>query len=191
MDGNTFGDVLLLRVLLVAEAAIGMSARDQTLGILLIEAATLGLDIRTDGAADIWTFVVLQAALRHGLIDHIDSALNETALIGVLNPKDKLAAVMAGNQIRIKRGAQIADVHVARGARRKTRAHFAGGNAAFHLFKPGFFFHIGSSIGSSVHINTVYILLNPTEIVKRNQPSVPIRSIARSTRDRSASSSPV
>ena len=61
-----------------------------------------------------------QTTLGHRLVDYIDRALDQTALIGVFNAENELAVVAAGNQPCIKRSAQVANVHIARGARSKS-----------------------------------------------------------------------
>ena len=119
-----------------------MAARDEQLGIFLIESPPLGLDIRADRAADIRPLVVRQAASAHGAVNDIDRALHITALIGVLNAQDELAAGVPRDQVRIQRRAQIADVHIARRAGRETGAHLAVRDALLHVFKPLLIFHI-------------------------------------------------
>ena len=69
-----------------------MAARDEQLGVFLIESPPLGLDIWADRAADIRPLVVRQAASAHGAVNDIDRTLHITALIGVLNAQDELTA---------------------------------------------------------------------------------------------------
>ena len=76
-----------------------------------------------------------QTTLGHRLVDYIDRALDQTALIGVFNAENELAVVVAGNQPCIKRSAQVANVHIARGARSKAGADLAVRDARFHLLK--------------------------------------------------------
>jgi hypothetical protein len=64
-----------------------------------------------------------------------DRALDEPALVGVLDAEDEGAAGAAGDQPGVERGAQIADVHVARRAGGETGAHGSVGDARFHFFK--------------------------------------------------------
>ena len=133
---------VLLGLGLLAEAAVGVAALHQKLGVFLVERAALGLDVRGDGTADVRALVMLEVALGHGLVDHVHRALDQTALVGVLDAQDELALAVAGDEIRIERRAQVADVHVARGRGREARAHLAGRDAGFHIFKPAFIFHI-------------------------------------------------
>ena len=106
----------------LAEAVVRAALFAQQLCVLAEQIAPLGLHIRPDQPADVRPFVVRQAAFGHCLVDHVDCALDQTALIGVLNAENELAVVAAGNQPCIERGAQVADVHIARGARSKAGA---------------------------------------------------------------------
>ena len=127
---------ILLRLrFLLAEAVIRSALLHQKLGVLSEQSATLRLDIRPDRAADIGAFVVVKAALRQRLVDHIHRALDQTALIGVLDAKDERAALTAGDQPCIKRRAEISDVHIARGAGRKAGAHLSLRDPGFHFLK--------------------------------------------------------
>ena len=128
---------VLLGLGLLAEAAVGVAALHQQLGVFLIEGPALGLDVGGDGSADVRALVMLQVALGHGLVDHIHRALHQAALVGVLNAQDELALAVSGDKIGIERRAQVADVHVARGRGGKARAHLAGRDALFHSAEPG------------------------------------------------------
>ena len=128
----------LFRVILVrfaAEAVIRAALFAQELRILAEQLAPLGLHIRPHRAADVGAFVVIEAAFGHRLVDHVDRTLDQTALIGVFDAENELAVMAAGNEPCIERRAQIADVHIARGARRKARADLAVRDARFHLLK--------------------------------------------------------
>ena len=148
VDDRAVGNIFFCSVVLIAEAAVGMAACDEQLGIFLIEPAPLGLDVRADRTADIRPLVVRQAAGTHGAVDDVDRALHIAPLIGVLNAQDELAAGVPRDQIRIKRRAQIADVHIPRRARREPRAHLSVRDALFHVFKPLLIFHILIASGS-------------------------------------------
>ena len=126
---------LLVLVALLAEAVVRAALFDQKLGVPAEQTAPLGLDIRADRTADVGTLVVGQAALGHCPVDHIDRTLDQTALIGVLDAQDERAAVAARDEPCIKRRAQIADVHVARGTWRKACAHPALRDSGFHFLK--------------------------------------------------------
>ena len=148
VDDRAVGNTFFCSVVLIAEAAVGMAARDEQLGIFLIEPAPLGLDVRADRTADIRPLVVRQAAGTHGAVDDVDRALHIAPLIGVLDAQDELAAGVPRDQIRIKRRAQIADVHIPRRARREPRAHLSVRDAQLHVFKPLLIFHILIASGS-------------------------------------------
>ena len=119
----------------LAEAVIRAALFAQQLCVLAEQIAPLGLHVRPDRAADVRAFVVCQTAFGHGLVDHVDCALDQTALIGVLNAENELAVVAAGDQPGVERRAQVADVHIARGARSKAGADLAVRDARFHLLK--------------------------------------------------------
>ena len=129
------GIVRRLFILFLAEAVVRAAALNQQLCVLAEEVAPLRLHIRPDRAANIGAFIVRQAALGHCFVDHINSTLDQTALIGVLDAKDERAAVAAGDQPGIQRRAQIADMHIARGAGREARAHLSLRDARFHFLK--------------------------------------------------------
>ena len=60
----------------------------------------------------------------HGEPYRSHSALNVTALVGVLNAQDEGAVLVLGHQVGVQRGAQVANVHVAGGRGGKTGADF-------------------------------------------------------------------
>ena len=74
-------------------------------------------------------------AFRHRAVDHVGRTLDKTTLVGVLDAQDERAACVPGDEIGIKRGAQVADVHVAGGRGGKTGAHLAVRDLGFHFFK--------------------------------------------------------
>ena len=138
--------LLLVVVGVLAEAAVGVAALHEELGVVHIEPAALGLHIGADGAADVRALVVLEAAFGERAVDDVHRALDEPALVGVLDAEDELAAVRAGDKVGVERGAQVADVHIARGAGREARAHLAARDARFHILKPLFIFHVNPSL---------------------------------------------
>ena len=137
--------VKLARVLLalrpLAEAAVGVPARNEQLGIFPVERAALGLDIRSDRTANVGPLVMLKMALRHSAVNYIHRALNEPPLIGVLDAQDELPAVSPRDKVGIERGTQVADVHISRGGGGKTGAHLAVRYARLHLLKPLYILH--------------------------------------------------
>ena len=125
----------LVLVGFLAEAVIRAALFAQQLRILAEQIAPFRLHIRANWTADVWSLVMRQTTLGHRLVDYIDRALDQTALIGVFNAENELAVVAAGNQPCIKRSAQVANVHIARGARSKAGADLAVRDARFHLLK--------------------------------------------------------
>ena len=135
VDGHALGHFLLLAVLFVAEAAVGRTLLNEKLCVLAVEPLALGLDVGTCGAAHIGTFVVGQAALSHGLVDDVHGALHQAALVGVLNAQNEGALIVPGNEPGVEGSAQVAHVHIARGAGGEAGAHLSLGDPGFHLFK--------------------------------------------------------
>jgi len=135
---------ILLGLRLLAEAVVRAALFYQQPGIVAIGVTALGLDIGSHGAAHIGAFVVVQAALGHGAVDDVGSALYQTALIGVLDPQDEGAALIAGDQPGIQRRAQVAHVHIAGGRRRETGTHLSVGD---------FFLHLGKIVHIHCHIS--------------------------------------
>ena len=116
---SALGLVHFVQALLGAEAVVRLAGLDQLLGILLEHAHALALDIGADRAADVGTLVPGQAGSLERAVDDVGSALDQAALVGVLNAQDKGAAVVARLQIGVQCGAQIAYMHIACGGRRK------------------------------------------------------------------------
>ena len=123
--------VHFVQALLGAEAVVGFALCHQLLGILLEHTHALALHVGADRAAHIGALVPGQASGLQRAVDDIGSALNKTALVGILNAQDEGAAVVAGLQIGVQRGAQVAHVHIARGGRRKTSADFRHTDSPF------------------------------------------------------------
>ena len=132
---------ILLALRLLAEAAVSMSLLDEKVGVFLVQRAALGLHIGAYGAADVGAFVMLQMALGHGLVYNVHCALYETALIGVFNAQDELAARVARYQIGVQRRAQVANVHISGGRRGKTGTYLAVRNTSLHVLEPFHIFH--------------------------------------------------
>ena len=147
-------------VAFLAEAVICAALFTQQLRVFAEQVAPLGLHIRPDRPADVRPFVVRQAAFGHCLVDHVDRALDQTALIGILNAENELAVVAAGNQPCIERGAQVADVHIARGARSKAGADLAVRDARFHLLKK-----IHDACSSNIKVWLLYSFFQKQSII--------------------------
>ena len=151
---------VLLRLALLAEAAVGVALFHQQLRVLLVQGAALGLHIGAHRAAHVRAFVMLQVALSHGLVDHIHSAFHQTALIRVLNTEDELAVVVSCNKIGIESGPQIAHMHIAGGRGRKTGAHLVFGDACLHIRKPFHVFHRYRPPKSHGYFDLLYLILH-------------------------------
>ena len=123
LAGGALCLVQLVQPLLGAEAVIGLAFLYQLLGILLEHAHAFALYVGAHGTADVRAFVPGQAGGAQGAVDDIGGAFHQTALVGVLNAQDKGAAIVAGLQIGVQRGAQVAYVHIAGGRRRKAGAY--------------------------------------------------------------------
>ena len=126
---------ILLGFRLFAEAVVGAAFFHQQAGIAAIGVPALRLDIGGHGAAHIGAFVVVKTALGHGAVDHVHGALHQTALVGILDPQNKGAAVIAGDQPGIQRRAQVTHMHIAGGRRRETGTHLSVRNFFLHLGK--------------------------------------------------------
>ena len=113
----------LLQPLLIAEAVVGVAAFHQLFGVCLKHIHPLALDIGAHGSADIGTLIPQKAGLLQRLVDDLHGALYLTLLVGVLYPQQKTAVIAFGHQIGKQRSAEIAHVHIAGGAGRKTGAY--------------------------------------------------------------------
>ena len=118
---------------LFAEAVIGAAALDEQLGVFAVGVAALGLDVGSHGAADVGAFVVVESALGQRAVDDVGRALDEAALVGILDAEDEGAARVARNEPGIERGAQVADVHIAGGGGSEARADLAVRDLRLHL----------------------------------------------------------
>ena len=127
---------ILLRLGLVTEAVVGVAAFHEALGVGEIGVAPLGLHIRADWAADIGAFIVVKTAVAQRFINDLDRAFHLAGLIGVLDAEQELAVRVAGDAPGVERRAQIAYVHIPRGARREARAYLTAGDALLHFLKP-------------------------------------------------------
>ena len=95
-----------------------MALLHQQLGVLAVQRPALGLDVGSHRAADVGALIPGQAALAQGGVDDLGGALHQAALVGILNAEDELAAAVAGDEPGVEGGAEVAHVHVARGAKR-------------------------------------------------------------------------
>ena len=124
-------------LLLFAEAAVGVPLLDEKLCVFAVKSAALGLNVGAHGTADVGTLVVAEPALCHGAVNDVHGALDVALLIGVLDAQDELSAGMTGDEPGVQSRAQVAYVHISRGAGGKSRAYLALGYARLHFLKPG------------------------------------------------------
>ena len=118
---------------LFAEAVIGAAALDEQLGVFAVGVAALGLDVGSHGTADVGAFVVVESALGQRAVDDVGRALDEAALVGILDAEDEGAARVARDEPGVERGAQVADVHIAGGGGSEARADLAVRDLRLHL----------------------------------------------------------
>ena len=110
--------------LLGAEAVIRMTRLNELQSIFLVDTHSFGLNVRANGSADIGAFVPVKSADSQGIIYLFNCALNVSFLVGILDPEDKVSAVLLGDDIGVDSCTQVADVHKARGAGCKSGAYF-------------------------------------------------------------------
>jgi hypothetical protein len=110
---------------LLAEAAVGVAPLHQKLGVFLVKRPCARSARTAHRAAHVRALVVVKAAFGHGLVDDVHRALHQAALVGVLDAQDEGAPRVAGDEPGIKRRAEIAHVHVARGGGREAGAHLS------------------------------------------------------------------
>ena len=80
-------------------------------------------DIRAVGAAHVRAFIPIEAQPAQPVHDGLDGPPHGALLVGVLDAQNKPAAMLAGEQPVIERGARPADVEVAGGAGSETYAN--------------------------------------------------------------------
>ena len=83
---------------LFAEAAVRAALPAQKVGISAEQLAALGLDVRADGTAHVGALVVVETAFCKRLVDDVNRALHEPALVGVLDAQDEFAPGVAGDE---------------------------------------------------------------------------------------------
>ena len=102
--------VHLFETVFGAKAIVCVAAVQKFLRIFEIDLFALRLHVRTVIAARYRTFVIRHARFVQCGNNDIDRAFDLAGLICVFYAKDKLAAVLFGEQIGVERGAQAADV---------------------------------------------------------------------------------
>ena len=102
------------------EAAVSLALANKLLGIGDVHIPSFALYIGAVVAAYIRTFIVHKSGTLQGIVDNINCALDLSFLVGVLDAQDKLAAEGFCNQVFIKRCSQVAHMHEACRAGRKS-----------------------------------------------------------------------
>ena len=112
-----------LKALLAAEAAVGVSALYELLGVFAVDPLllALALDVRTRRSSDARALVVFEPCRLQRLEDHVLGALDQSLPVGVLDAEDELSAGGAGDKVGVQRGAQVAYVHISGRRRREAR----------------------------------------------------------------------
>ena len=124
--------VVLCRAVLVhfrkaffgAETIVRVALLDELPRVFKVNILSFGLNIRTVLAAHVRTFVPDKSRLAHGGIDNFHRAVHVAFEVGVLDAKNKLAAVLFRVKVRVKRGSEPADVQITRGTWRKSGSDF-------------------------------------------------------------------
>ena len=90
-----------LQTALIAEAVVCFALVDQFLRVFQVDALLLALtlDIWTNAAVLVRTFVVLKSCFLQGAVDDVDSAFYLALLIRILDTQNKIATFMFCNQV--------------------------------------------------------------------------------------------
>src|ERR1700730_14657215 len=110
-------------------APIGCTELRQLLGVALVEVRPLRLDVGRMRAADLGSFVPLQAEPAERLDDERLAPRDVALLVGVLDAQDELTVTVACSQPRKQRGANRSEMQRARGRWREAGAHRRAGVA--------------------------------------------------------------
>ena len=100
-----------------------MPVRNELLGIFFINVHALALNVRRDVSAVMRSFVGNNLRGGKRLFYKLDGVGNVAGAVGILNPQNEIAALRLRKQIGVKCRAQVANVHVTRRARRKSRSN--------------------------------------------------------------------
>ena len=126
-NGVFFRFVVFRLVFRRAETIMGTAQLNQLVGIFGIDRLSFRLDVRSVAAADIRPLVPIHANGFQGRINNVGCAFDIALLVGIFNPKQKIAAGRFGDQIFVQSGAQVADMHITGRRRRKS-------GSCFHFF---------------------------------------------------------
>src|SRR5439155_678645 len=117
----------LLKFGVGAEAGIGQALRHQPVGALAVQVQTLTLTVRPQRATAVGALVIVEAEPRE-IVEHPGLTLLARARdVGILDPHDEAATVLAREQPVEVGGAGAADVEPAGRARGKAHTHVGVG----------------------------------------------------------------
>ncbi|MNZ87264.1 hypothetical protein D3C78_1061150 [compost metagenome] len=119
----------LLQLFGGAEAVERMAGIDQLLGVLGVDLAALALPVRAVRAAHIRAFVPFDAKPAQGVEDLLLRLAGRAQLVGVLDAQDELTAMLLGEAVVEQGDVGGADMGVARGRWRDTRAYGGHGGS--------------------------------------------------------------
>ena len=105
-----------------AEAVVGVTRLDEFLRVLLVEVHALTLDVGAVRAAERRALIRDDVSHLERAVDEIDGVSDVACAVRVLNAQDELTLLRFCIKVAVKGRAQVADVHVARRARREARA---------------------------------------------------------------------
>ena len=115
--------VTLLLLVFFAEAVVGGTVADKLLGIFPVDVAPFALDVGPAGTADIRPLVVGEAGGLERIVNDLDGAVDIAVLVGILDAQDEFSPLRTGQQIGVKGGPEVSDVHVTGRTRRKPGSH--------------------------------------------------------------------
>ena len=119
-----------------AEAVIGVSLLDQFFGVFQIKAGrlTLALYIGAYSSVLIRAFVMEQTGLLQSTVDDLYCSLHISFLICIFNSKNKISALMFGDQICVQCCTQISHMHSSRRTGRKSCSDLCHFSVSFPYF---------------------------------------------------------
>src|SRR5581483_6761058 len=100
-----------------AEAVVRVAIGEELRGVGLIQVEAFGLPIRTVRTAGVWPFVPVEAEPPEIAHDRALRFARRPLGVGVLDPQDERAILIAGEQPVEERGARVADVELPRRTR--------------------------------------------------------------------------
>ncbi len=104
-----------------------MAAINEPRGVFLINGQALTLDVRSKTAVFIGSFVIFDPGQAETVVNRLHRFRHVTVLVGIFDAQDESTAIFFGDQVSIKRSAQVSNVHVAGRAGGKTsseHSHF-------------------------------------------------------------------